>query len=85
MARRQRIFGANIPEHPQPFSAALRIGNMIFTSAFGGQVAATGKSPDDPRQQIAQAFSNMKAIGLAVTPWRATCRATGSFRWNSLP
>jgi 2-iminobutanoate/2-iminopropanoate deaminase len=62
MAKRQRISGAGIPEHPQPFSAALRIGNMIFTSAFGGQVAATGKSPDDPREQIAQAFANMKAI-----------------------
>jgi enamine deaminase RidA (YjgF/YER057c/UK114 family) len=60
--KRQRISGDGIPEHPQPFSAALRIGDMIFTSAFGGQVAETGKSPDDPREQIAQAFTNMRAI-----------------------
>ena len=62
MPKRQRISGAGIPEHPQPFSAALRIGNMIFTSAFGGQISETGKSPDDPREQIAQAFVNMRTI-----------------------
>ena len=62
MPKRQRISGKLIPEHPQPFPAALRIGNMIFSAALGGQNAETGKTPDDPREQIAQAFTNMRSM-----------------------
>lgn len=62
MAKRQSISGPGIPEHPQPFPPAVRVGDMIFSSAIGGQNADTGKTPEDPKAQIAQAFANMRTI-----------------------
>jgi len=62
MANRQSISGPGIPEHPQPFPPAVRVGNMIFSSAIGGQNSESGKTPDDPQAQIAQAFVNMRNI-----------------------
>jgi 2-iminobutanoate/2-iminopropanoate deaminase len=62
MAKRRAIKGPDIPEHPQPFPPAIRIGNMIFSAGIGSKDALTGKDPDEPRAQIAQAFENMKRI-----------------------
>lgn len=62
MAKRQSISGPGIPEHPQPFPPAVRVGDMIFSSAIGGQNAETGETPEDPQAQIAQAFTNMRTI-----------------------
>jgi enamine deaminase RidA (YjgF/YER057c/UK114 family) len=62
MANRQSIKGSGIPEHPQPFPPAVRVGNMIFSSAIGGQNAETGETPEDPQAQIAQAFENVRNV-----------------------
>ncbi|MFT5539193.1 MAG: 2-iminobutanoate/2-iminopropanoate deaminase [Alphaproteobacteria bacterium] len=62
MAKRTSITGDNIPEHPQPFPPAVRVGNMIFSAGISGQIAATGDTPEDPQAQIAQAFANMRTI-----------------------
>lgn len=62
MAKRQIIAGEGIPSHPQPFPTAVRVGNMIFSSAVGGQDPATRKASDSKEEQIAQAFANMRRI-----------------------
>lgn len=62
MAKRRAIKGPDIPEHPQPFPPAVRIGNMIFSAGVGSKDARSGKVPADPKAQVAQAFANMKRI-----------------------
>ena len=62
MAKRQRIKGKGITEHPQPFPAAVRIGNMVFTAGISGDDPETHKVPDDIDGQCKNAFRNMKAI-----------------------
>lgn len=62
MAKRMAITGPDIPEHPQPFPPAVRIGNMIFSAGIGVKDALTGKTPEEPRAQVAQAFTNMRRI-----------------------
>lgn len=62
MATRKAIKGPDIPEHPQPFPPAVRVGNMIFSAGVGAKDMKTGKVPADPRAQVAQAFANMKRI-----------------------
>ena len=36
MAVRQCISGPDIPEHVNPFPAGVKIGNMVFSAAIGG-------------------------------------------------
>ena len=55
MPKRQIITGNGLPKHPQPFPTAVRVGNMVFSSAIGGQDSQTGKAPDAPEAQIANA------------------------------
>lgn len=62
MAKRQIIAGKGIPSHPQPFPTAVRVGNMIFSSAVGGHDPETREAPDGKEAQIAQAFANMRTI-----------------------
>lgn len=62
MAKRQSIEVANLPLHAQPFPAATRKGNMIFSSAISGMDPATKKVPDDAPTQIRNAFANLKTI-----------------------
>lgn len=62
MTKRKAITGPDIPAHPQPFPPAVRIGNMIFSAGVGAKDMATGKVPEDPKAQVAQAFANMKRI-----------------------
>jgi 2-iminobutanoate/2-iminopropanoate deaminase len=60
VSHRQAIKGGGIPEHPQPFPAAVRVGNMVFTSALGGQDALTGDLPDSVADQAANALNHLK-------------------------
>ncbi len=62
MAKRQVIAGKGIPSHPQPFPTAVRVGNVIFSSAVGGHDPETRKAPEGKEAQIAQAFANMRTI-----------------------
>jgi 2-iminobutanoate/2-iminopropanoate deaminase len=62
MAKRKPISGRGIPEHPQPFPAAVRVGNMIFSAGIGSQDAEAGSEPETPKGQVAQAFANMRRI-----------------------
>ena len=62
MAKRQRIKGKGITEHPQPFPAAVKIGNMVFTAGISGDHPETHKVPDGIDEQCKNAFRNMRVI-----------------------
>lgn len=62
MGKRHSIKGKGIPSHPQPFPTAIRIGNMVFSSAIGGHDPETRQPPKEKEAQITQAFVNMRAI-----------------------
>lgn len=62
MTKRTIIRGDDIPEHPQPFPTAVRVGNLLFSSAIGGKDMASGKFPEDKKVQIALAFKHVEAI-----------------------
>lgn len=49
-------------EHKAPIPAAVRIGNMLFSSAIGGRDPETGEYPDDPASQARFAFANMATV-----------------------
>ena len=60
MAKRQRIRGPGIPEHANPFPACVKIGNMVFSAAIGGDDPDTHELPADEERQIANAFATMR-------------------------
>ena len=62
MAKRQRIKGKGILEHPQPFPAAIRIGNMVFTSNVFGDDPETHEVPKDLDTQCKNVFDAMRRI-----------------------
>lgn len=62
MTRRQAISGGGLPRHPQPFPTAVKVGNVVFSSAIGGQDPTTGKAPDAPEEQIENAFRHLQTI-----------------------
>jgi 2-iminobutanoate/2-iminopropanoate deaminase len=62
MAARQRIKAADIPEHSQPFPAAVKIGNLLFSSALGGVDPETHALPADKDAQIRNAFQNVRNV-----------------------
>ena len=59
MTKRQRISGPGIPEHTNPFPACVKIGNMIFSAAIGGDDPKTHDLPVGEEAQIANAFATM--------------------------
>ena len=60
MAKRQRISGPGIPEHKNPFPACVKVGNMVFSAAIGGDDPGTHELPEDENAQIANAFATMR-------------------------
>jgi 2-iminobutanoate/2-iminopropanoate deaminase len=62
MAKRQRIKGKGILEHPQPFPAAIRIGNMVFTSNVFGDDPDNHQVPKDLETQCKNVFDAMRRI-----------------------
>lgn len=62
MAKRQSLDGPGLPRHSNPIPAAVKIGNMVFSSPIGGQDPDTGTSHTEPEKQVEQAFLNMRRI-----------------------
>ncbi|MEK7335792.1 MAG: RidA family protein [Candidatus Binatota bacterium] len=60
--KRETIHTLKAASHKNPIPQAVKIGNILFTSAITGQDPNTLSIPEDPRQQIFQAFENLKAI-----------------------
>ena len=61
MKRRQSGHPKGKSLHKQPIPTVTRVGNIIFSSAISGMDLASGDTPSDPEQQIANAFANVKA------------------------
>ena len=62
MAKREIIAGPDIPEHAQPFPTAVKVGNVVFSSAVGGDDPETHELPDDIEAQVKNAFQTMRNI-----------------------
>lgn len=54
----------NVPPmiHQNPIPTASRVGNMLFTSVIAGRDAESGKVPDAPEEQAANAFKILRSI-----------------------
>ncbi len=62
MAKREPISGPGIPKHNQPFPTAVKIGNMVYSSAIGGPDPETGKYPEGIEEQVRNAFQAVRRI-----------------------
>jgi enamine deaminase RidA (YjgF/YER057c/UK114 family) len=60
--RRQALRGHGLPEHPQPFPPAVKISNMVFSSAIGGYDPESGDLPGDIAEQARHAFGHMETV-----------------------
>jgi len=60
--RRVEIAAPDIPTHPQPFPTACKVGNVVFSSAVSGDDPVTHQIPEDPRQQVENAFRTVRRI-----------------------
>jgi 2-iminobutanoate/2-iminopropanoate deaminase len=61
MSRRQVIQVPGV-EHKAPIPAAVRIGDLLFSSAINGRDPRSGEQPDGAREQVELAFQNMAAV-----------------------
>jgi len=62
MVLRRSIAAQDIPAHKNPIPAATVVGNLLFTSAIGGEDPDSHTLPDDAETQIANVFRTMRAI-----------------------
>ena len=62
MSGRRTISAPDIPEHKNPIPAATRIGNLVFSSAIGGEDPESHELPTDSESQIANVFRTVRAI-----------------------
>lgn len=62
MSKRRSLEAADIPRHRNPIPAATVIGNLVFTSAIGGEDPESRELPDSREAQIANTFKAMRAI-----------------------
>lgn len=61
MPRRQVLHVPGV-EHTAPIPIGVRIDDMVFSSAVPGKDPRTGTVPDDPAEQAALAFANLRAL-----------------------
>ena len=62
MTNRRSISAPDIPEHKNPIPAATVIGNLVFSSAVGGEDPESHELPADSETQIANTFRTITAI-----------------------
>ena len=62
MAKREPISAPDIIEHPQPFPTAVKVGNVVFSSAIGGHDPQSHEMPEDIESQVANAFQTARRI-----------------------
>jgi 2-iminobutanoate/2-iminopropanoate deaminase len=59
---RRRVIHLPGVEHNAPIPAAVRLGDLLFSSAINGKDPASGKYPEEAREQVKFAFENMAAL-----------------------
>ena len=62
MSNRRSIRAPDIPEHVNPIPVATIVGNLLFTSAIGGEDPDTHELPADKKAQISNTFRTISAI-----------------------
>ncbi len=62
MSERRSLGAPDIPEHKNPIPAATKIGNLVFSSAVGGEDPETHELPGDVEAQIENTFATIRAI-----------------------
>jgi 2-iminobutanoate/2-iminopropanoate deaminase len=62
MSNRKSIDVEGFSHGANPIPAASRVGNVVMTGAISGLDPSTGKVPEDPAAQVAQAFVNLEKI-----------------------
>lgn len=62
MTKRKTLSAPDIPEHKNPIPAATMIGNLVFSSAVGGEDPQSYELPADSETQIANTFRTISAI-----------------------
>ena len=62
MPKREVLRGPNIPEHAQPFPPAVKIGNMVYSAAVGGDDPDSHELPDDIESQVQNCFQTIRNI-----------------------
>ena len=61
MAKRQ-VLNTGLPRHQNPIPTAVKIGQMVFSSAITGQDPQSGSTPAEPEQQVQLAFENIRRL-----------------------
>src|SRR5712691_2245669 len=62
MAKRIVITGPELPHHHQPIPVAVKIGQMVFSSALPGLDASTQSAPSEPEKQVELAFQHVRKV-----------------------
>lgn len=62
MSLRQSIEIPGLGHGGQPIPAASRVGPLLVSGGISGKDPETGTIPEDPAAEVAQAFTNLKAI-----------------------
>jgi enamine deaminase RidA (YjgF/YER057c/UK114 family) len=61
MAKR-KVLKEGLPQHRHPIPTAVKIGQMVFSSAIAGQDPETGSTPPEPERQVQLAFENVRRV-----------------------
>jgi enamine deaminase RidA (YjgF/YER057c/UK114 family) len=61
MAKR-KVINAGLPQHRNPIPTAVKIGQMVFSSAIGGHDPDTHETPADPAAQVENAFKTIRRV-----------------------
>ena len=62
MSRRQVIEAPDLPHHTNPIPTAVKIGNMVFSSALIGYDPKTQILPEDPEAQVVNVFRAVRRV-----------------------
>lgn len=60
--KKTKITAANAPAAIGPYSHAIKVGDMVYTSGQLGVDPATGNLPEGVHAQTVQALNNLKAV-----------------------
>lgn len=66
MPKREVIRVPGLGHGPQPIPLAIKVDSMLYTGSITGTNPETGKLSDDPAEQIAQAFRNLRTVVAAA-------------------
>lgn len=61
MAKR-KVLKEGLAHHRNPIPTAVKIGNMVFSSAISGDDPKTESRPAEPERQVEMAFQNVRRV-----------------------